>query len=132
MPYYTKEQIQQARQVDLLTYLQRHAPGELVHVSGGTYCTKSHDSLKISNGKWCWWSHNIGGSTALDYLVKVRGYKLPEAVGLILGEQPQLSSRPVSKPPPKARPDFQLPERNPEYSPICAPEELTPRSSINA
>ncbi|MFR4560725.1 MAG: topoisomerase, partial [Flavonifractor plautii] len=63
MPYYTKEQIQQARQVDLLTYLQCHDPGELVHVSGGTYCTKSHDSLKISNGKWCWWSHNIGGST---------------------------------------------------------------------
>ena len=63
MPYYTKEQIQQARQVDLLTYLQRHDPGELVHVSGGTYCTKTHDSLKISNGKWCWWSRNIGGST---------------------------------------------------------------------
>ena len=112
MPYYTKEQIQQARQVDLLTYLQRHNPEELVHVSGGTYCTKSHDSLKISNGKWCWWSHNIGGSTALDYLVKVCGYKLPEAVGMILGEQPQLSSRPVSKPHPKPHPGFQLPERN--------------------
>ena len=120
MPYYTKEQIQQARQVDLLTYLQRHDPGELVHVSGGTYCTKSHDSLKISNGKWCWWSRNIGGSTALDYLVKVRGYKLPEAVGMILGEQPLLSSRPVSKPPPKARPDFQLPEQNPDTRRVFA------------
>ena len=120
MPYYTKEQIQQARQVDLLTYLQRHDPGELVHVSGGTYCTKTHDSLKISNGKWCWWSRNIGGSTALDYLVKVCGCKLPEAVGMILGEQPQLSSRPVSKPPPKPRPDFQLPERNPDTKRVFA------------
>ena len=86
MPYYSKEQIEQARQVDLLSYLQRHDPGELVHVSGGTYCTKTHDSLKISNGKWCWWSRNIGGTNAVDYLVKVCGYKLPEAVGMILGE----------------------------------------------
>lgn len=110
MPYYSKEQIEQARQVDLLSYLQRHDPGELVHVSGGTYCTKTHDSLKISNGKWCWWSRNIGGTNAVDYLVKVCGYKLPEAVGMILGEQPPLPSRPVSKPPPKVHPDFQLPE----------------------
>lgn len=28
--------------------------------------------MRISNGKWCWWSHGIGGSTALDYLIKVR------------------------------------------------------------
>ena len=110
MPYYSKEQIEQARQVDLLSYLQRHDPGELVHVSGGTYCTKTHDSLKISNGKWCWWSRNIGGTNALDYLVKVCGYKLPEAVGMILGEQPYLPSQPVSRPPPKTHSDFQLPQ----------------------
>ena len=30
MPYYSKEQIEQARQVDLLSYLQCHDPGELV------------------------------------------------------------------------------------------------------
>lgn len=84
MPYYTKEQIQQARQVDLLTYLQRHDPGELVHVSGGTYCTKTHDSLKISNGKWCWWSHDkMGGVNALEYLIKVENMKFPDAVQLV-------------------------------------------------
>ena len=112
MPYYSKEQIEQARQVDLLSYLQRHDPGELVYVSHGTYCTKSHDSLKISNGKWCWWSRNIGGSTALDYLVKVCGYKLPEAVGMILNEQLLLPSRPIPEPPPKVHSDFQLPQRH--------------------
>ena len=53
MPYYTKEQIAQARELDLLTYLQRYDPDELVHIGSGTYCTRSHDSLKISNGKWC-------------------------------------------------------------------------------
>ena len=72
MSYYSKEQIEQARQMDLLTYLQRYEPGELVHVSGNTYCTRTHDSLKISNGKWYWWSRSVGGRTALDYLTIVQ------------------------------------------------------------
>ena len=45
---------------------------ELVHFGGGTYCTREHDSLKISNGKWCWFSRGIGGYSALDYLIKVK------------------------------------------------------------
>ncbi len=69
MPYVSKDQLAQAREMDLLTYLRLHEPEELVHFSGNTYTTSTHDSLKISNGKWCWWSHGIGGSTALDYLV---------------------------------------------------------------
>ena len=24
------------------------------HIGGNTYATRTHDSLKISNGKWCW------------------------------------------------------------------------------
>ena len=50
MGYVTPEQITQAKELDLLTYLQRFDPHELVHVSGNTYCTREHDSLKISNG----------------------------------------------------------------------------------
>lgn len=53
--------------MDLLTYLRRFEPEELVHIGGDTYATRTHDSLKISNGKWCWWSRNIGGTNALDY-----------------------------------------------------------------
>jgi hypothetical protein len=37
--------------VDILTYLRNYEPQELVHVSGDTYCTKEHDSLRISNGR---------------------------------------------------------------------------------
>ena len=37
--------------MDLLTYLRNYEPQELVHVSGNTYCTREHDSLRISNGK---------------------------------------------------------------------------------
>ena len=46
MPYYTEEQIMQARSIDLLTYLQSYEPTELVHVRGDTYCTREYDSLK--------------------------------------------------------------------------------------
>ena len=48
------EEIEKARSVDLLSYLRECDPAELVHVSGSTYCTRSHDSLKISNGAWMW------------------------------------------------------------------------------
>ncbi len=76
MGYVTPEQIAQAKEWDLLTYLQRYDPHQLVHVGGSTYCTREHDSLKISNGKWNWFSRKIGGKTALDYLIKVQGFFL--------------------------------------------------------
>ena len=88
MPYVSKEQLAAAREVDLLTYLRRFAPQELVHVSGSTYAIRTHDSLKISNGKWFWWSRGIGGRNAPDYLTAVEGLRLPEAVQRILGESP--------------------------------------------
>ena len=85
--YFSQKDIELAREVDLLTYLHDCEPSELVHLYGETYCTRQHDSLKISNGKWMWWSHGIGGATALDYLVKVRGIPFIEAVALILGKE---------------------------------------------
>jgi hypothetical protein len=83
MPYYTEEQIIKARSIDLLTYLQTYEPTELVHVRGNTYCTRDHDSLKISNGKWMWWSRGFGGSSALDYLIKVKGMQFMDAMKIL-------------------------------------------------
>ena len=83
MPYYTEEQIKKARSIDLLTYLQTYEPTELVHVRGNTYCTATHDSLKLSNGKWYWWSRGIGGSSALDYLIKVKGLQFLDAMAIL-------------------------------------------------
>jgi len=85
MPYVTPKQIQTAKRMDLLTHLKNNNPEELVYVSGDTYCTKTHDSLRISNGKWCWFSQGIGGKSALDYLIKVEGYKFTEAVEVLTG-----------------------------------------------
>ena len=83
MTYYTKEQIEQVRQIDLLTYLQEHEPTELVHIRGDTYCTREHDSLKISNGKWYWWSRGFGSNSALDYLMKVKGMSFMDAMKVL-------------------------------------------------
>jgi len=85
MPYIDPEVILEAKRMDLLTYLQNYEPHELVHFSGSTYCTRSHDSLKISNGKWFWWSRGIGGRSALDYLIKVRELSFTDAVEQIMG-----------------------------------------------
>ena len=71
MPWVSEEQLAQARQVDLLTYLQERAPHELVRSAPGEYRTVSHGSLVISNGAWYWNRGQIGGVSALDYLTKV-------------------------------------------------------------
>ena len=76
----SKEQIEQARKLDLLSYLQQYEPQELVRIGGGVYSTRTNDSLKISNGKWYRWSTGVGGVSALDYLVKVRGMSFVGAV----------------------------------------------------
>ena len=81
----TPEQIEKAKQMDLLTYLQSYEPGNLKKISHDTWCTKEHDSLKISNGKWHWFSRHIGGKTALDYLIKVKGISFVNAVEIITG-----------------------------------------------
>lgn len=85
MPVVSKEEIANAREMDLLSYLRAYEPDELVRFSGETYCTRTHDSLKISNGKWYWFSQNIGGRSALDYLVKVKEMSFPEAVKMLNG-----------------------------------------------
>lgn len=90
MSYYGQNEMQNVRQIDLLSYLKQYEPHELVHVAGNIYCTREHDSLKISNGKWCWFSRGIGGRSALDYLIKVKGIPFTEAVEMILGRAAEM------------------------------------------
>ena len=84
MSYIPPEVVAKAKQMDLYTYLKTYEPQELVHFAGSTYCTREHDSLKISNGKWYWFSRGIGGRSALDYLIKVKGIPFMEAVEVIV------------------------------------------------
>ncbi len=98
--------------MDLLTYLRNYEPGNLKKVCAGTYCTREHDSLKISNGMWHWFSRNIGGKNALDYLIKVKGVSFTKAVEILNGLSevlPPIYARQERKPVTKV---FELPERN--------------------
>lgn len=105
------EEIERARQIDLLSYLETYEPEQLKRVGRNTYTTVEHDSMRISNGLWHWTSRRIGGKSALDFLVLVRGMTLPDAVTHLLGN--------ISIKPPKPKittakktQEFILPERN--------------------
>lgn len=77
----TKEEIAQAKQMDLLTYLTSYQPQELVKVGRHEYKARTHDNLRISeNGKWNWCSQGFGGTTALNYLIRVQGMNFVSAV----------------------------------------------------
>jgi hypothetical protein len=109
----TPEQIENARQTDLLTYLQTYEPDNLQKLGNGTYCTKEHDSLKISNGLWHWFSRHIGGKNALDYLIKVRGFSFTQAVMMLGTSAPAVQKfaekerEPKTLELPKLHPDIQ-------------------------
>jgi hypothetical protein len=120
----TQEQIESARSVGLLDYLQIHEPGNLRKISARSYCLNDHDSLKISNGKWFWFSQGFGSNNALDFLVKVRGLSFVDAVENLTGTAFH-GVAPMMKPEPKpgAQPeknDFLLPPRNTDHRRVTA------------
>ena len=108
----TPEQIAAAKEMDLLTYLQNYEPTNLKKVCAGTYCTREHDSLKISNGVWHWFSRHIGGKNALDYLIKVKGVSFTKAVEMLTGYAEGLPPVYVRQEQRPAETEFELPERN--------------------
>ena len=103
----TREQIEAAKRWDLLSYLQTYEPQELVKSGPHEFSTRTHDSLKISNGLWCWNREHIGGRSALDYLIKVRGMEFTDAVRVLCDGAPADIPR---LPVPKKR-SLALPER---------------------
>lgn len=113
MPYVSPDDILKAKEMDLLTYLQTYEPNELVRISPHTYCTREHDSLKISNGKWHWFSRGIGGKSALDYLIKVKDYTFIQAVDTILGRSAVLPPKTVYQYKEPEKKQLLLPEQNP-------------------
>ena len=90
----TPEQIENAKKIDLLTYLQTYEPDNLQRIGTQTYCTKEHDSLKISNGMWHWFSRHVGGKNALDYLIKVKGFSFTQSVMMLCSSAPVVQNFP--------------------------------------
>lgn len=110
--YISPELVKQAQKVDLLTYLQNYEPQELVRYSNDTFVTKTHDSLKISNGLWNWFSAGVGGNNAIDYLTKVKGYSFKEAVEIILKNEKLYIPLPIKKQTENCHNALILPEKN--------------------
>ena len=66
----TDEQLEQARGVDLLSFLQQYQPGELKRV-GQTWTLRSHDSMRISaDGRWNWFHRASAAATRSAILKK--------------------------------------------------------------
>ena len=95
--YYSKEDIKRAKEIDLLSYLRKVNPNELVYDGRNTYSTKTHDSLKISNGMWYWFSRGIGGKTALEYLIQVEKFKFTDAVAHLIGKKIEIKKQPLTE-----------------------------------
>jgi len=117
MPQVSREQIDRAKSVDLLSYLQTYEPHSIRKSGRNEYCLVEHDSLKISNGKFHWFSRGVGGYSTLDFLVKVRGMEFVEAVQALTDGQNTQSRQsqrlpPKINSPPKQPKPFTLPTAN--------------------
>ncbi len=75
-----KEELDQLRSIDLLTYFINYEPEELIRHGKNGFKTKTHSSLYLSNGLWCYFARGIGGRSALDYLIFVKKLSFIEAV----------------------------------------------------
>lgn len=115
MPGVSKEEIAKAKEIDLLSYLQTYEPGALKKSAANEYCYTNHNSLKISNGKWHWFSRGFGGKDALTFLVKVQGIDFVEAVKMLCN----LQSSPISFSQPIKNKDV---EREESEKPFVMPE----------
>ena len=112
-PYVTEEQIRAAKAVNTLAFLLRHQPERFKRVGCTEHAHCDHDSLKVSsNGKWNWHSKGVGGTTAVQYLIKVEGYDFVRAVQIVCADAPFLSSPPVIK---EKNSGFALPPRGDNF-----------------
>ena len=80
-----QKNIEAARRITVVQYLEIDHPGELVRKTDREYCTRTHDSLIITpaNGFFHWFSRHVGGNNAIDYLTKVEGMDFVSAVRLL-------------------------------------------------
>lgn len=111
MPGVTQEQIAAARKMTAIEFLRKYRPNSLVKSSArGEYQLAEHDSFKINaeSSVWHWKSRDIGGKSALNYLIYVEGVPFVEAVRLLCEESPGYVPTPHEQVERK-RPPFRLP-----------------------
>ena len=77
----------QARNIPALDYILANEPSVYKRVGHG-FRHKDDDALALSDKGWYHHKRQIGGRTALDYLVEIKGYGLVDAVCLLLNVNP--------------------------------------------
>lgn len=112
MSWVSEEEYQAAKQIRAYDYLQMHQPGRLVKTrTRNEWQLREHESFKINEitSKWHWKSRDIGGLSALRFLMQVDGMAYPEAVKLLCDDH--AISIPKEVPVPEKKP-FVLPTPN--------------------
>ena len=98
-----------------IEFLQKYRPNSLVKSSAsGEYQLAEHDSFKINaeSSLWHWKSRDIGGKSAMNYLIYVEGVPFVEAVRLLCEESPGFVPTPPEQVE-RERPPFKLPLKAP-------------------
>ena len=119
MPGVTREQIEAAKRMTAMEFLRRYRPDQLEKdAARGEFHLKGHDSFKINERTsfWHWKSRDVGGRSALDYLIKVEGVDFLEAVRQLCEELPGN----FTPPPPVERKPFTLPAPAPNNRRVFA------------
>ena len=111
MPWVTEEEIQAAKNMTAYEYLRTHQAQRLQKTrTRNEWQLTDHDSFKINelSGKWHWKSRDIGGVSALRFLIEVDGMKFTDAVKLLCEESPSfIPTQSVER----EKLPFKLPER---------------------
>ena len=113
--YVSKAQIARAREIHVFDYVQSHDTGSVKRVGNG-YRDIEHPSIAINRDGWYWHTQEVGGKTALDFLVAVRGYGFVDAVCILTGEKAAERSRPTPDIPAPERKPLSLPPRNANHT----------------
>lgn len=111
MPWVTEEEIQAAKNMTAYEYLRTHQAQRLQKTrTRNEWQLTDHDSFKINelSSKWHWKSRDIGGVSALRFLIEVDGMKFTDAVKLLCEESPSFIPTQSAE---KEKPLFKLPER---------------------
>jgi len=119
MPGVSREQIDRAKQVNILDYVLKHEADNIRRI-GNAYYLKDHESFEISNGLWNWHSQGVGGKNVVDYLMKVRGFSFVDAVRYLVGDGVTSEYVAPKARPPTERKPFALPPRNSDSERVIA------------
>lgn len=87
MPWVTEEEIQAAKNMTAYEYLRTHQAQRLQKTrTRNEWQLTDHDSFKINelSSKWHWKSRDIGGVSALRFLIEVDGMKFTDAVSEVI------------------------------------------------